>query len=55
MSRQKNSTHRDWRSNATRLVAGAVVVVLLSTAFIKMMDIEIPFPQQVVHMMSGAA
>ncbi len=54
MYRQKNSTHRGWQSNAPRLIAGAVCVVLLSAAFIKMMDIEIPFPQQVVHMMSGA-
>jgi len=29
MSRQKNSTHRGWRSNAPRLIAGAVGVALL--------------------------
>jgi len=29
MSRQKNATHRGWRSNVPRLIAGAVGVVLL--------------------------
>ena len=29
MSRQKNSTHRGWRSNAPTLIAGAEGVVLL--------------------------
>ena len=29
MSRQKNSTHRGWQSNAPRLIARAVGVVLL--------------------------
>jgi uncharacterized membrane protein YphA (DoxX/SURF4 family) len=41
MSRQKNSTHRGWRSNAPRLIAGAVGVVLLSAAFMKMMDMDL--------------
>lgn len=45
MSRQKNSTHRGWRSNAPRLIAGAVGVVLLSAAFMKMMDMDL-FIQQ---------
>ena len=41
MSRQKNSTHRHWRYNAPRLIAGAVGVVLLSAAFMKMMDMDL--------------
>ena len=41
MSRQKNSTYRGWRSNAPRLIAGAVGVVLLSAAFMKMMDMAL--------------
>ena len=41
MSRQKNSTHRGWRSNVPRLIAGAVGIVLLSAAFIKMTDMDL--------------
>lgn len=41
MSRQKNATHRGWRSNVPRLIAGAVGIVLLSAAFIKMMDMDL--------------
>ena len=41
MSRQKNSTHRRWRSNVPRLIAGTVGIVLLSAAFIKMMDMDL--------------
>ena len=41
MSQQKNSTHRGWRHNAPRLIAGAVGIVLLSVAFIKMMDMDL--------------
>jgi len=39
--RQKNSTHRGWWSNAPRLIAGSVGVVLLSAAFMKMMDMDL--------------
>lgn len=41
MSRQKDSTHRGWRYNVPRLIAGAVGIVLLSAAFIKMMDMDL--------------
>lgn len=41
MSRQKNATPRGWRSNVPRLIAGAVGIVLLSAAFIKMMDMDL--------------
>jgi len=41
MFQQKNSTHRGWRSNVPRLIAGAVGIVLLSAAFIKMMDMDL--------------
>ena len=45
MSRQKNSTHRGWRSNVPRLIAGAVGIVLLSAAFMKMINMDL-FIQQ---------
>lgn len=41
MSRQKNATLRGWRSNVPRLIAGAVGIVLLSAAFMKMMDMDL--------------
>lgn len=40
MSRQKNFNNRGWRSNVPRLMAGAVGIVLLSAAFVKMMDMD---------------
>lgn len=41
MSRQKNATLRGWRYNVPRLIAGAVGIVLLSAAFMKMMDMDL--------------
>jgi len=41
MSRQKNFTHRGWWSNVPRLIAGAVGIVLLSAAFMKMIDMDL--------------
>jgi hypothetical protein len=41
MSQQQNSTHGGWRSNVPRLIAGAVGIVLLSAAFMKMMDMDL--------------
>ncbi len=41
MSQQKNFSHQGWRSNVPRLIAGAVGIVLLSAAFIKMMDMDL--------------
>jgi len=41
MSRLRSFTHRGWRSNVPHLIAGAVGIVLLSAAFIKMMDMDL--------------
>ena len=41
MSRQKSSTQRGWRSNVPHLIAGAVGIVLLFAAFIKMTDMDL--------------
>ena len=41
MSRPEMSTHRGWRYNVPHLIAGAVGIVLLSAAFIKMMDMDL--------------
>ena len=41
MSQQQDSTHRGWRSNVPRLIAGAVGIVLLSAAFMKMTDMDL--------------
>ncbi len=41
MSQQKNFSNQGWRSNVPRLIAGAVGIVLLSAAFIKMMDMDL--------------
>jgi len=41
MSQQNNCSNQGWRSNVPRLIAGAVGIVLLSAAFIKMMDMNL--------------
>ena len=41
MYQQKNSIYRGRRSQVPRLIAGAVGVILLSAAFMKMMDMEL--------------
>jgi hypothetical protein len=41
VSRQKYTTHRDWRSNAPHLIARAVGVIFLSAVFMKMMDMDL--------------
>ena len=41
MSRPESFTQRGWRSNVPRLIAGAVGIVLLSAAFIKMTDMDL--------------
>jgi len=41
MFKRKKFNNRGWRSNVPRLIAGAVGVVLLSAAFMKMMDMDL--------------
>ena len=41
MFQQRKFSNRGWRYNVPRLIAGAVGIVLLSAAFIKMMDMDL--------------
>jgi len=41
MFQQRKFSNRGWRFNVPRLIAGAVGIVLLSAAFIKMMDMDL--------------
>ena len=41
MFKQKNFSNRGWRSNVPRLMAGVVGIVLLSAAFMKMVDMDL--------------